>query len=68
MREMLQATHCEFVATHRRTGKKFSVEAKMRRPDKALIDVGNQLYAALKKDAEFKMPDFRVEAQDLKPS
>lgn len=47
------ATHCEFVATHRRTGKKFSVEAKMRRPDKALIDVGNQLYAALKKDAEY---------------
>ena len=43
------ATHCEFVATFPRTGKKFSVEAKMRLPNKDSLDVGNQLYAALAK-------------------
>jgi SEC-C motif len=44
-------THCELTATFLKTGKKFSVEAKMRQPDKLSFDVGNQLYAALKKDA-----------------
>src|SRR5947199_10373148 len=37
-------THCEFTATFPSTGKKFSVEAKMRLPGKASVDVGNQLY------------------------
>ncbi len=44
--------HCEFIAAHPRTRKRFSVEAKMRRPDKTSADVGNQLYAALSKSFE----------------
>jgi hypothetical protein len=44
-------SHCELTATFRRTGKKFSMEAKARGPNKVSIDVGNQLYAALKKRA-----------------
>ncbi|MFA7256207.1 MAG: hypothetical protein WC047_01345 [Kiritimatiellales bacterium] len=47
-------THCEFSATHRDTGKKFSVEAKSRAPGKGNVDAGNQLYEALKKDAKFE--------------
>ena len=46
-------THCEFTATHERSGKKFSVEAKRREPYKKNADVGNQLYAALKKKADY---------------
>lgn len=45
-------SHCEFTATFRATGKRFSVEAKMRGPNKASADVGNQLYGALKKQAK----------------
>lgn len=44
-------SHCELTATFRLTGKKFSVEAKMRGPNKTSADVGNQLYGALKKRA-----------------
>jgi hypothetical protein len=44
-------SHCELTATFRKTGKKFSVEAKMRGANKKSADVGNQLYAALKKKA-----------------
>ena len=44
-------SHCELTATFRETGKKFSVEAKMRGMNKASADVGNQLYAALRKRA-----------------
>ena len=44
-------SHCELTATFRKTGKRFSVEAKMRGPNKASADVGNQLYGALKKRA-----------------
>lgn len=58
-------SHCELTATFPKTGKKFSVEAKMRGPNKKSADVGNQLYAALKKRAqhtrivfiEVNMPD-----------
>jgi hypothetical protein len=46
-----KTSHCELTATFRKTGKKFSVEAKMRLPDKSSVDVGNQLYEALKKNA-----------------
>jgi hypothetical protein len=44
-------THCEFTATYKATGKKFSVEAKARAPGKTHADVGNQLYNALVKKA-----------------
>lgn len=44
-------THCELIATSKRTGKKFSVEAKRREPHKGNANVGNQLYAALKKQS-----------------
>ena len=44
-------SHCELTATFRATGKRFSVEAKMRGMNKASPDVGNQLYAALRKRA-----------------
>jgi len=58
-------SHCELTATFRKTGKKFSVEAKMRGANKKSADVGNQLYAALGKKAahtrvifiEVNMPD-----------
>lgn len=44
-------THCEFTATSKKSGKSYSVEAKSRAPGKANADVGNQLYAALRKAA-----------------
>ena len=44
-------THCEFTATNKSSGNKYSVEAKSRGPGKANADVGNQLYAALTKEA-----------------
>lgn len=47
-----QVTHCEFTASFPRTGKNFSVEAKLRLPNKDSVDVGNQLYAALAKRAD----------------
>jgi hypothetical protein len=58
-------SHCEFTATFRKTGRKFSVEAKMRGANKKSADVGNQLFAALGKKAahtrvifiEVNMPD-----------
>jgi hypothetical protein len=58
-------SHCELTATYRKTGRKFSVEAKMRGANKKSADVGNQLHAALKKKAahtrvlfiEVNMPD-----------
>jgi len=43
--------HCEFTAVFKETGAKFSVEAKSRAAGKSNMDVGNQLYEALKKDA-----------------
>lgn len=45
------STHCEFTAKSKVTGKSYSVEAKSRAPNKAHLDVGNQLYNALCKDA-----------------
>jgi hypothetical protein len=44
-------SHCEFTATFSDTGKKFSVEAKMRGPNKLSVGVGKQLIKALKKRA-----------------
>ena len=45
-------THCEFVATHRASGRSFSVEAKHRQPNKQTFGVSNQLHAALKKASD----------------
>ncbi len=42
-------THCEFTAA--KSGHSYSVEAKTRAPNKTHLDVGNQLYQALKKAA-----------------
>lgn len=46
------SSHCEFTATHRRTGRKFSVEAKHRSPDSRLR-LGRQLMRALAKEANY---------------
>ena len=45
-------THCEFIATHRVSGRSFSVEAKYRQPNKEGFGVSNQLHAALKKSSD----------------
>ena len=45
-------THCEFTATHKVTKEKYSVEAKSREPNKRNLNIGNQLYKALKKKAD----------------
>ncbi len=60
-------THAEFIATRGR--RSYSVEAKTRAPDKANLDVGNQLYKALRIDAEhprFVFIDANV-AADINP-
>lgn len=57
-------SHCEFVATHKKTGKKYSVEAKsrhrpgllgqtgdLRNPDEIRLRIGGLLRNALKKEA-----------------
>jgi len=44
-------THCEVTATFRRSGKKFSVEAKMRQASTASVDIGRQIKKALRKKA-----------------
>jgi hypothetical protein len=44
-------SHVEFIATSELTGKKFSVEAKARQQSKDHLDVGNQLFKALRKKA-----------------
>lgn len=46
-------SHCEFTATCKKTGNKYSVEAKSRRPGKDSAIVSNQLYSALKKKANY---------------
>jgi len=45
-------SHCEFTATYKETGKKFSVEAKARKGGDPSPDVGDQLYRALRKRAD----------------
>ena len=44
-------THVEFTSKSKITGNSYSVEAKSRAPNKSTLDVGNQLYAALLKEA-----------------
>ena len=45
-------SHCEFTATYKETGKKFSVEAKARKGGDPSPDIGDQLYRALRKRAD----------------
>lgn len=47
-------SHCEFTAISQKTGEKYSIEAKARQPFKEDLGIGDKLYKALKKDAEFK--------------
>lgn len=46
--------HCEFTATCRKTGNRYSVEAKSRQAGKDHAIISNQLYEALKKEANHK--------------
>jgi hypothetical protein len=48
------STHCEFSAKNRLSGNVYSVEAKSRTAKKSHYDVGNQLYAALRKVANYQ--------------
>lgn len=47
-----RTTHCEFTAVLKKTGRKYSIEAKARQPHKESTGIGNQLYNALVKDAK----------------
>ena len=49
--EDVSSSHCEFTATFRETGNKYSVEAKSREPHKSSSVITNQLYNALRKTA-----------------
>lgn len=46
------SSHCEFTASHRSSGQRFSVEAKIRTSTKQPPDLGRQLYKALRKVAK----------------
>jgi hypothetical protein len=50
----ISTTHCEFTATSRNGGDKYSVEAKARGPYKNDANVGNQLHEALRKKANHR--------------
>lgn len=66
-------SHCEFVATYRASGGRFSVEAKARQPGKSSAKVHRQLHAALAKQAahprivfiDVNVPDVATEAQSI---
>lgn len=47
-----RSTHCEFSAISKETGRKYSIEAKAREPNKQNVGIGNQLYEAFKKEAK----------------
>ncbi len=67
------SSHCEFTATSKKTGDKYSVEAKSREPNKSSAKIGNQLYNALRKRANHKrvifidvnVPDRVDESQNI---
>lgn len=52
-------THCEFTATHKKSGRKYSIEAKQRNPDdnvdgaSARFRLGRRLHKALSKFAKY---------------
>lgn len=68
-----RSSHCEFVATYMKTGKKFSVEAKCR-AENGKFRLGKQLCRALKKSAnherivfiELNIPD-TIGSEDIPP-
>lgn len=47
-------SHCEFTATCKQSGEKYSVEAKSREAGKKHVIVANQLFKALKKRARYQ--------------
>lgn len=47
-------SHCEFTATCKKSGNKYSIEAKSREPGKPHARIGNQLHEALKKNAKYR--------------
>jgi hypothetical protein len=52
-----RSTHCEFTATYKATGEKYSVEAKSRQTESGKSSkpkVGRKLYEALEKKAKYK--------------
>src|ERR1044072_1612693 len=62
-------THCEVTATFLKTGKKFSVEAKMRQTATASVDIGRQLKKALLKSAaSMRIVFAEVNLPELPPS
>lgn len=69
----LSQSHCEFSATYRISGRRFSVEAKARQPGKPSARVHRQLHAALAKHAahprvvfiDVNVPDVATEAQSI---
>jgi len=71
--EDVSTSHCEFTATLKETGSKYSVEAKSREPDKPSSVITNQLYNALRKKASHKrvvfidvnVPEAADEVQNL---
>jgi len=66
-------SHCEFVGTYRLSGRRFSVEAKARQPEKPSAKVHRQLHAALAKHAVYprvvfidvNVPDIATETQSM---
>ncbi len=68
------SSHCEFIATHKVSGRKFSLEAKARILGKKSATISNQLYNALKKDAaheriifiDINMPEQATDFQSTK--
>ena len=66
--------HCEFTAKCRKTGNKYSVEAKSRESGKSSSRIGHQLYKALEKKANFKrivfidvnVPDNSNDSENIK--
>src|SRR3989338_2290756 len=52
--EDVRTTHCEFTAVSEITNHKYSIEAKARQPYKNNVSLGNQLYEALKKEAQYE--------------
>ena len=51
-------SHCEFTATCKKSGNKYSIEAKSREPGKPHARIGNQLHEALKKECQIQTDSF----------
>lgn len=51
--ENSNSTHCEYIAIHNKTNRKYSVEVKHREPNKKNSNITKQLIKALKKECEY---------------